>query len=84
MIALTADGVRKLDKNSYFKLIKDKKIGGVARKLNIIAADDDGHIGTAKVTLTGDKAVFHDHLTLIKTPTGWQIVANATRVAAVK
>lgn len=84
VIALTADGVMKLDKDSYIKLIKEKKIGGVARKLKIIATDDDGLIGTAKVTLTGDKAVFHDNLTLIKSPTGWQIVANATRVAKVK
>lgn len=79
-----ADGVMKLDKDSYIKLIKDKKIGGVARKLKILATADDRHIDMAKVTLTGDKVVFHDFLALIKTAKGWQIVGNTARVVPVK
>lgn len=84
VIALTPDGVMKLDKKGYIGLIKAKKIGGVKRQLKILSMSDDGKVGTAKLTLSGGKLVFHDFLTLIKTNVGWQIVGNAAHISTVK
>lgn len=82
VVASTKDGVRTIDKKTYLSLISSGKIGGNKRVLKILNAENDGIIGTAKLTLTGEKAVFHDHLTLLKVNGTWSIVSNVTSIMA--
>lgn len=78
--AITKDGLKSMNKNSYLQLIKSKKIGGIARTLKILKMSDDGVIGTAKITLTSSKVTFHDNITLLKENNQWKIISNVTRV----
>jgi hypothetical protein len=81
VIAHTKDGVRVLDKKSYLNLIREGKIGGSPRKLEILESSHDSKIGTAKLILRGPQALFHDHLTLLNENGYWSIVSNVTRVS---
>jgi ketosteroid isomerase-like protein len=80
VIALTEEGPRVLDKSQYLTLLKDEKIGGVARTLAIKHINVQDKTAHANVSLTSEKAVFHDQLHLIQTPEGWQIINNLTQV----
>jgi hypothetical protein len=81
VVAHTKDGVRALDKKSYLNLIREGKIGGSARILEVLESGHDSNIGTAKIVLRGEKTIFHDHLTLLNENGRWSIVANVTRVS---
>jgi hypothetical protein len=80
VVANTQDGVRAMDKKTYMSLLTAGKIGGTKRILNILKTENDGTIGTAKLTLTGDKVIFNDYLTLIKVGKNWSIVSNVTSI----
>ena len=82
VVASTKDGVRTIDKKTYISLISKGKIGGSKRELKIITSENDGLIGTAKLTLTGEKSVFYDYLTLLKVDGRWSIVSNVTSIQA--
>jgi hypothetical protein len=83
VVAMTPEGVRNLDKQTYLQLIRDEKIGGVDRSLDIEWITADGDTARAEVTLSTPKAVFHDDLALIRDSGTWQIVNNVTRVEAI-
>ena len=80
VLAITPEGVRKLDKATYLKLIEAKKIGGTPREAQIESTHVDGPVAMVRLTLRSEKVVFHDHLTLLKENDHWVIVANVTRV----
>jgi len=82
VVAMTTDGLRVIDRESYLELIKDKKIGGHKRKLHIESILESEKVMQISLTLSGEKAVFHDHLQLIKQDKNWQIIHNSTQVKA--
>lgn len=84
VIALTADGPRVLDKQQYIALLKDEKIGGVPRALEVKHIDVQDKTAHAKISLTSEQVVFHDQLHLIQAPQGWQIINNLTEVTPIK
>ncbi len=83
VVAMTADGLRVIDRESYLALINAKKIGGHKRTLKIERAIEGDNFMQVSLTLHGDKAIFHDHLDLIKQDAGWQILHNSTQIEAV-
>jgi len=81
VMAYTADGLRVLDKSTYLNLLREKKIGGNARNLDIKSIELQSNTASAQIDLVGDKAVFHDRLQLIQSEGGWKIVHNLTEVS---
>jgi len=84
VVAMTAEGLRVIEKASYLSLIKDKKIGGHKRELKIGAVIEGDNIMQVSLTLSGKEAVFYDHLAIIKEDGGWQILHNSTHVKSRK
>lgn len=84
VIAITAEGPRVLDKSTYLKLLEDRKIGGMKRKLKVKNIEIQDQTAHANISLTGDTVIFHDQLQLIQAPQGWQIVNNLTEVTPVE
>jgi len=82
VVAMTADGLRVIDRDSYLALIKAKKIGGHKRTLKVVQAIESENLIQVSLTLSGDKAIFHDHLDLIKQDASWQILHNSTQIEA--
>ncbi len=82
VVAITADGLRVIDRESYLALIKAKKIGGHKRQLHVESTLEGEKVMQISLTLSGEKAVFHDHLQLIKQDENWQIIHNSTQVKA--
>lgn len=82
VVAVTPEGIRVLSKPDYMGLLKAGKIGGNERQLTIHSWDEAEGIGRARVTLTGDKSIFHDNLTLLQVEDDWRIVSNVTRVTS--
>lgn len=82
VVAITPDGVRNLDKATYLSLIKDEKIGGSPRELDIEWIVADGNTARAEVKLAGPNTVFHDDLSFVCENDNWQIVNNVTHVEA--
>ena len=84
VIAITKDGLRVINRGDYLALIQSKKIGGHKRQLTIENITEgvleDERILQVSLTLTGEKAIFHDHLDLIKEDARWQILHNSTQV----
>lgn len=80
VIALTAEGNRLILKQDYLDLIKAKKIGGTPRQFEVIATDVSGDVAQSRLTLRSDAVTFHDHVTLTKSGTGWQLISNVTQV----
>jgi len=82
VVAMTADGLRVIDRDSYLALIKAKKIGGHKRTLNIKQVIEGDKLIQVSLTLRGENAIFHDHLDLIKQDSAWQILHNSTQIEA--
>ncbi len=82
VVAMTKDGLRVIDRESYLALIKAKKIGGHKRNLHIESTLEGEKVMQISLILSGEKAVFHDHLQLIKQDESWQIIHNSTSVTA--
>ncbi len=82
VVAMTKDGLRVINRESYLELIKAQKIGGHKRQLHIESTLESEKIMQISLTLSGEKAVFHDHLQLIKQDENWQIIHNSTQVKA--
>jgi len=82
VVAMTTDGLRVINRESYLELIKAKKIGGHKRQLHIESILESEKVMQISLTLSGEKAVFHDHLQLIKQDEIWQIIHNSTQVKA--
>lgn len=80
VVAMTPEGVRNLDKPTYLQMIRDEKIGGIDRALDIEWITAEGDTARAEVTLTSPAAIFHDDLALVRDGGTWQIVNNVTRV----
>lgn len=81
VMAHTVDGLRVLDKSTYLNLLREKKIGGNARSLDIKSIEMQSNTASAQIDLVGDKTVFHDRLQLIQSEGGWKIVHNLTEVS---
>ncbi len=82
VVAMTKDGLRVINRENYLELIKAQKIGGHKRQLHIESTLESEKIMQISLTLSGEKAVFHDHLQLIKQDENWQIIHNSTQVKA--
>jgi hypothetical protein len=82
VVAKTEDGLRVIEKAAYLGLIKDKKIGGQPRELNITSLNVENGIAQVQLVLTGESSTFHDHLELINADGHWQIVHNLTQVVS--
>ena len=82
VVAMTPEGVRNLDKAAYLSLIRDEKIGGTSRELDIEWIVADGNTARAEVKLAGPTTVFHDDLSFVRENDTWQIVNNVTHVQA--
>lgn len=67
----TDENLRIIDKAAYLELIKDKKIGGEYRQLNVIALTVGESLAQVQLTLTGEKATFNDHLELVNINGQW-------------
>ena len=80
VVALTEQGVRVIDKESYLSLLGAKKIGGQLRTLLIKQISIQDHSAQVNVSLSGKKTVFNDPLQLLKQKGAWQIVNNLTEV----
>jgi hypothetical protein len=80
VIALTAEGIRHMDKQTYLTLIRDEKIGGVDRTLEIEWITSKNDTARAEIRLKSPMVTFFDDLSFIKNQTGWQIVNNITQV----
>lgn len=67
-----------LDRAAYLSLIEQKVIGGDSRTLKIgkVVMGENG-FATVTAELEGNKAVFHNQLTLVRTGEGWRIVQDA-------
>ena len=84
VVAITPDGLRVINRDDYLALIKAKKIGGHKRELSLKSAIENENIIQVSLTLIGEKAIFHDHLDLIKEDSGWQILHNSTQMKELK
>ena len=82
VVAKTEEGLRVIEKDAYLGLIKDKKIGGHQRELNITSLNVENDIAQVQLVLTGEASTFHDNLELINTDGHWQIVHNLTQVVS--
>lgn len=80
VVAITAEGIRKLDRETYLDLITAGEIGGSDRKLEIVSIGENEKVATAKVLLHGEQVIFHDTLTFLKEDNRWQLVSNVTWV----
>lgn len=80
VVAITPEGVRNLDKATYLSMIRDEKIGGTPRELDIEWIVADGNTARAEVKLAGPNTVFHDDLSFVRDNERWQIVNNVTHV----
>lgn len=83
VVALTPEGPRVLNKDTYMSLLETGKIGGVERKLDIKHIDIEGKTAHAKISLSSEKMVFNDQLQLVLMDQGWQIVNNLTQVSSI-
>lgn len=81
VVVMTGEGVRNLDKQTYLDFIRQEKIGGVDRSLNIEWITSKNTTARAEITLKSDTAIFHDDLSFIKEGADWRIVNNVTQVA---
>jgi hypothetical protein len=84
VIALTKEGPRVIDKATYLSLLKDGKIGGIPRKLEVKHIEVQDKTAHARISLTSDKVVFNDQLQFIQEPQGWKIINNLTEVTAIQ
>ncbi len=80
VIALTAEGVRNIDKETYINLIREEKIGGVERVLKIEWITSKNDTARAEIRLKSPMVTFHDDLSFIKDQQVWRIVNNVTQV----
>jgi hypothetical protein len=83
VIAVTDEGVRNLDKETYLNLIKGEKIGGVERDLEIEWITTKNDTARAEVWLKSGAVVFNDDLSFIRDQQEWQIINNVTQVVPV-
>jgi hypothetical protein len=73
----TPDKTASLTKEAYIGLIKAKKIGGDARKVNILSVDVMTHSAMAKVIFESEKAKFTSYLSYVLTKDKkWELVAD--------
>jgi hypothetical protein len=82
VVAITAEGLRVINRNDYLALIKAKKIGGNKRHLSLKSVIEGENVMQISLTLSAEKTIFHDHLDLIKQDGRWQILHNSTQVSA--
>ncbi|MEM1025800.1 MAG: nuclear transport factor 2 family protein [Myxococcota bacterium] len=67
-----------LDRGTYAQLLEAKKIGGDARRLKVLSMKQRDGLAEATVQLDGAKARFEGHMTLVRTPSGWKLIQDAT------
>jgi len=77
---MSKGNVVKLPMKQYLALLKNKKIGGVKRKLVIHSIDVTGEIASAKVTMHGAKYRFDNYITFMKVSGKWKIVNNVLKL----
>jgi len=80
VIAMTAEGVKNMDKQTYINLIKGEKIGGVDRELEIEWITSKNYTARAEIRLKSPQVTFYDDLSFIKDQQEWKIVNNVTQV----
>ena len=72
-----------LSKEAYLAMIKEGKIGGTPRKIEIVSVETADNIATAKVKLESDKLRFTSLYSLVKTPDEqWQLIHDMPHVEA--
>ena len=76
-------GYNTIDKDSYINLVKDRKIGGVKRRLKIISVVEYDNMAMVRAHLSNARVRFESGYTLVKDEGAWKIMQDAT-VFAVK
>ena len=71
------DDAKVLTKETYLGMLKEGKIGGDKRIVDIKSVDVQNHIAVAKATLTGAKVTFTSFYQFVKDPKGeWQLIGD--------
>ncbi len=76
-------GVSTLDRSTYAKLLKAKKLGGVPRSFKLLDLDIRHGIATAHSQLKSKAARFEVTSTLVHDESGWRIIQEAVHYTPV-
>ena len=66
-----------MDKATYIKMIKDKKIGGTEREVQILQVDLQKNNAMVKVLMDSKEMHFNSYFILTKSKKGmWQVISD--------
>ena len=83
VVARMPDGVSVLPRELYLTLVKGEKIGGVPRKGTYQLVMETQDLATIKGTLDSAAAHFDCTWTVVRGPSGWQVIQDAVVFAPV-
>ena len=70
-----------MDRASYVGMLKEGKIGGDSREVEVLSIDVHGNNAMAKVSLTGKELTFTTYLLLVKNAEGeWKIAQDVPEI----
>lgn len=79
-----SDKVSVMDKSTYLSMMKEGKIGGDKRKIEIKEIKIHGNNAMVEATFTGEKLVFETFLQLAKDVSGeWKVISDFPKIAQI-
>lgn len=83
--AFESEKVEFMDKSLYLQLLKDGKIGGSKRKVELLSIDMTVNTAIVKAKLSGEQLIFTTFIQVVKNAKGeWKVLSDMPQIEVVK